>query len=99
MGMYLLISPVLKVNSLSSAASKSYRALTFLGSLAGVVLELRLVAPKFVEGYKEELPEEDLGDPDVSFKDNSIAFTIWSSSSCDCTTLGSLLRLTDFLAG
>lgn len=51
---YLLISPAVNVNSLSSAASKSYRALTFLGSLAGVV-DTTAVDVKLVDGYSEEL--------------------------------------------
>lgn len=48
---YLLISPAKKVSSLSSAASKSYSARTFLPS--EVVLEL--AATEFTLGYKLEL--------------------------------------------
>lgn len=95
---YLLISPLLKVSSLSSAASKLYSALTFRGSFAGVA---ELTPLKFVDGYNDEEPPaaaDDLGEPDVSFNESSIALTIWSSSSCDWTTLGSLLKTADFLS-
>lgn len=72
---YLLISPLLKVSSLSSAASKLYNALTFLGSFAGATGAKLL---KLVDGYSdvEALTADDLGEPDVSFNDSSIAFTI-----------------------
>lgn len=74
-----LISPVKKVNSLSSAASKSYRALTLRGSL-GFGFALLDDAAIFIDGYREELwliPEVivSLGEPE-SFNDNSIALSI-----------------------
>lgn len=62
----ILISPELKVNSLSSAASKSYNALTFLASLTGAaVAVLDVVADTLLtDGYKDVLTVfVFLGDP------------------------------------
>ena len=65
-GMYSLISPAVKVSSLSSAASKSYRARTFLASTE----EEGPPETRLVEGYRVLWT---LGECCVSFRDNSMA--------------------------
>ena len=58
----------MKVNSLSSAASKSYRARTLRLSLAGAT-EAEVV----IDGYKDE-DEATLVVTSASFNDSAIAF-------------------------
>ena len=58
----LPISPALKVNSLSSTASKSYKALAFFSSFLGLleVADGAFAFPyKELEGYKDEDEEAD----------------------------------------
>jgi hypothetical protein len=68
------MSPALKLSSLSSAASKSYRALTLVSCGGG---EDGLTGELLIEGYSEELLMApplllDFDLPD-SFRDSSIA--------------------------
>ena len=85
---------------MSSAASKSYRARTFLGSLTGVEFaEVAAASDRFVEGYRVLLALAARGEDVLSFSDSSMALRIWFSSSWDSTTLGSLLTCEDFFAG